>query len=445
MDIEVSPQAEFIINTIKKYGFKAYAVGGCVRDSIMHKKPCDWDICTDAEPLDTENIFKATGLKTLETGLKHGTITVLYGGTAFEVTTFRSDGEYSDNRHPNKVNFVKELEEDLARRDFTVNAMAYNPKDGIIDCFGGINDIEDHILRAVGDPYKRFKEDALRILRCLRFSSVLGFKIEENTSNAVLKLSPLLKNISKERINVEFGKIILGDNAESILLDYASVIAEFIPEIKPMFGFNQHNIHHIYDVWRHSVKTVVSCPKDLTLRLTMLLHDVAKPDCFTIEDDNMGHFYGHAKLSAEKARDILINLKYDNSTVKSVYDLIYYHDIQLNATEKSVKKLLNKLGEEQFYRLLEVKKADTLGINPIYHKERLKFFEEIKDIAEKILSENQCFSIRDLAINGKDIMELGVPKGPRVGKILNELLEMVMEEQIPNDRKIILEYIKETR
>ncbi len=443
MKINLESGAEYIISCLMKNGFEAFAVGGCIRDSLMGKNPSDWDICTCATPNETVYLFENLGVKTFKTGMQHGTITILYNNNTYEVTTYRVERNYFDSRHPESVNFVKNLKEDLSRRDFTVNAMAYNNQIGLVDCFDGQNDIKNKILRAVGNPQKRFSEDALRILRCLRFSSVLGFEIEKSTAKAACSLAPTLRNISVERINTEFSKIITGKNAEYILLNYTNIMTEFIPEIKSVIDFEQHNIHHIYDIWTHTVKTVINSPQDLILRLTMFFHDIGKPQCFTMEKDGMGHFYGHADISADIARKILTRLRYDNETIKTVTRLIHYHDIQLNKTEKSVKKLLNKLGESQFDRLLQVKRADTLGLNPIYHKERLKFFDEIAEIKTKILMEKQCFSLKDLAVKGGDLMEIGIPKGPVIGKILDEILNLVLENKLINDKDEIIKYVKE--
>ena len=442
MKINLDKGSEFIISTLYENGFEAYAVGGCVRDSLMGKIPSDIDICTSALPEKAFDIFESIGLKTFKTGIRHGTITVLYEDIPYEITTYRVDGDYLDSRHPENVKFVRNLREDLARRDFTINAMAYNSKVGLIDLFGGLYDIKNKVIRTVENPNQRFSEDALRILRCLRFSSVLGFEIEAETANSAIKLKDSLNNISAERINIELNKLLCGKNAEYILMNYTDILAVFIPEIKPMIGFKQNNIHHIYDIWQHTVKAVINAPADTTLRLTMLFHDIGKPECYTIEKDNMGHFYGHADISADMASKILHRLKYDNETIHTVTKLIHYHDIQLNATEKSVKKLLNKLGELLFNLLMEVKKADTLGLNPDYHNERFNFFAEIVAIKNKILSENQCFSLKDLAVKGGDIINIGIEPGPKIGIILNEILELTLENNLPNNKDKILDYIK---
>ena len=372
----------FILDTLNNSGFEAYVVGGCVRDSLIGKKPKDWDICTNAKPKDTMEVFKNYHI--IPTGLQHGTITVMLNGEGYEITTYRVDGDYSDGRHPDKVSFTSNLSEDLSRRDFTINAMAYSEEEGIVDLYGGIKDLKAKEICCVGNPMERFNEDALRIMRAIRFSSVLGYKIEENTHNAMIKLYTNLDKIAKERINIEFSKMLCGKTPMYLLDKYSLIFEYIIPEIKPMIGFNQNNPYHCLDVWKHSL-CVLSEIKDtnLSLRLAALFHDIGKPFCYT-EDDGVGHFYGHADKSVEITEKVLKNLKYSNDIIEEVLTLIKYHDVQISLSNKFIRRMLNKMDENLFNELLELKKADIIGQSEKDREKRLKEIEDLKLLLSNI-------------------------------------------------------------
>ena len=440
MDIKIPGDALYIINTLEENGYEAYVVGGCVRDAILGMEAKDWDICTPALPEQTMKCF--AGRHIVESGLSHGTITLVLNHQPFEITTYRAEGVYSDNRRPDSVEFIHTLQEDLSRRDFTVNAMAYSPQRGFMDFFGGVGDMQNHLIRCVGDADKRFREDALRIMRALRFASVLSFSIEESTAAAICRNKGLLGNIAAERIAAELNKLIVGRNAGNILLRYTPVMEEIIPEIQGMAGFLQNNPHHYLDVWRHTVMSVTKSPPDVALRLTMLLHDIAKPGCYT-EIDGIGRFYGHPQISSDMAKKILARLKYDSDTIKTVRQLILYHDADIQPKRTYIKRWLNKLGEERFRQLLEVKKADALAQADKYRGAKIAALDDIIPVLNEIIFQRQCFSLKDLAINGRDLIGIGVVEGAMIGRILNNLMEMILDEQIENDRAKLLEKARE--
>lgn len=437
MKINIPPQVEFIIKELTEKGFEAYLVGGCVRDSILGLVPNDWDVTTSALPDEIKSALD--NCKLFETGLKHGTITVLKDKVPVEITTYRVDGEYTDNRHPDNVWFTRSLKEDLARRDFTINALAYNHTDGVIDCFGGEEDIYNKQIRCVGEPDLRFKEDGLRILRALRFSSVLGFTIEKNTSKSICKNCGLLDNIACERINSEFAKLLCGKNAECILRNYRAVFEQFLPELNPMVGFVQHNDYHIYDVWEHTLKSIDAVEADPVLRLTMLLHDIGKPYCYTTDKNGVGHFYGHAEKSAELAKIILTRLKYDGLTIDTVTELIKFHDLPVSTEEKLIMHRLNQLGQNKLRLLLKIKAADTEAQNPIY-KGRLDDLNKIGAVIDNIIAQKLCFSLKDLKVNGTDLVSLGIPKGPKIGRMLSTLLNAVIDGTCTNQFSDLIDY-----
>ena len=437
--MKLNTSVQFVLDKLNQSNYKAYIVGGTVRDFLLHKDNTDIDITTNALPDKVKEVFK--GYKIFDTGIKHGTVSLLINGKLIEITTFRKDENYLDNRHPSSIKFVSTLREDLLRRDFTINAMAYNKR--IYDYYGGREDLANKIIRAVGIANERFREDALRILRALRFSSVLGFTIEEKTKQAMFENKSLLKNISHERIREEFNKILLGENAEEVLLNYEKIFEEIIPEFSLMYGFEQHNEHHIYDVYTHCVKAVSSSKKDLIIRLTLMFHDIGKPKVFSLDEQNHGHFYNHAVESKKIARDILNRLKYDNNTKKQVLTLIEYHDVVLNAEEKCVKRWLNRLGEDLFDKLIEVQRGDNFAQHP-KHRERQLKLDQIVTIKNKIIEEKNCFSLKQLAINGKDLIALGM-NGRAVGQTLNKILNLVLNGEIENDKTKIIEYIKSNK
>ncbi|MBQ3088720.1 MAG: HD domain-containing protein [Clostridia bacterium] len=436
---DLPKSVDFALNGLKKAGFEAFIVGGCVRDILRGKQPSDYDITTSAEPEQTKEAFKNERI--IETGLKHGTITLLKDGNPLEITTYRIDGEYADNRRPDNVTFTKSLKEDLARRDFTINAMAYSKNSGVVDLFGGKADLENKIIRSVGDPDRRFNEDALRIMRALRFASVLGFKIDDGTKKSIIKNRNLLKNISAERIAVELLKLITGENAKDVILEYIDVLGVILPEIKSIKNFDQKNPHHIYDVLTHTAIAVENTPPEPALRLAILLHDCGKPDCFTTDENKTGHFYGHPKISYEKAKVALSRLKLDNATTNLVLTLVKYHDVQIEPTEKSVKRALNKYTPEVFFKLLEIKKADNLAQNPEYN--RIEQLNKLKRIAESIINKGECFSLKDLAVNGNDLINIGLPAGKKVGETLKFLLDSVINNDVENKKEALLAFFKE--
>ncbi|WP_035283093.1 MULTISPECIES: HD domain-containing protein [unclassified Clostridium] len=435
--IKMPADVDYIITTLMDNGFEAYIVGGCVRDSILNKKPKDWDITTKAKPEDVIKLFD----KVVLTGLKHGTVTVIINKESYEVTTYRIDGEYEDNRHPKEVKFVNSLKEDLSRRDFTINAMAYNERDGLIDYFEGMKDLEKKIIKTVGDPEKRFSEDALRMLRAIRFSAQLSFSIDEHILCSIGKLKNHIMNISKERIREEFNKILLYNPTKIENLKECGLLDFIIPGISATYNKNQNNPYHIYDLYNHIILSTNSIEPLLHLRLTMLLHDLGKINVETIDEKNISHFYGHAEESVKISEKILKSLKYDNDTVNKVLTLVKYHDCTLKS-KLSIKRMLNKIGEDLFRDLIKVKKADILAQNPIYSEERLINLINVEDKLNIILAENECFMLKDLKINGRDLISLGYDKGKEIGETLQYLLNLVIENPELNDREKLINIVK---
>ena len=427
----IPQEATYIIDTLTSEGFEAYCVGGCVRDLIMGLEANDFDITTSATCDEIKECFPDD--KIIETGIKHGTVTLLINNTPFEVTTYRIESSYSDNRHPDEVIFTRNLKEDLSRRDFTVNSIAFNEKEGFVDLFGGIEDIEKKIIRAVGDPKKRFEEDALRILRGIRFASTLGFEIEEETKKAILESKQLIKNISAERIFTELSKMLCGKNIKNVLTEFAPVIGEIIPEINDMQGFDQHNFHHIYDVLTHTAVVVESTPPLLHLRLAALFHDVSKPSSFSLDGDGVGHFYGHPSKSAEIAEKRLSELRCDNKTKEAAIRLIKAHDAPIEESERIIKRRFASMGKELFFDLITLKRADTAGLAPEYAV-RNAHFDRLEAIANEILEKEDCFSLKHLAVNGRDMLGLGL-RGREIGAILDSLLEAVIDGKVENDKQ----------
>lgn len=444
--MKISEKAEQLIGIIEAEGYEAYAVGGCVRDSLMGREINDIDITTSATPFEIEKILDKHGIHFIETGLKHGTITAILNKEPFEITTYRTESEYKDNRHPEKVEFVTQLSEDLARRDFTINAMAYNKAKGVVDIFGGQQDLEHKLIRCVGNADIRFNEDALRIMRAIRFSSVLGFDIEESTKKAIFDNKHLLKNVSAERLFTELSKLLLGDNVFNVLKEYREVIAVFIPELSPMFCCQQNNPWHIYDVWKHTCKTVAESPKDLKLRLTMLFHDIGKPYAKTTDKNGIDHFKGHQKISADIASSVLKRLKVSNEIYDFVMTLIPVHDIHISNEKKNIKKWLNKLGKERdgdyfLKALIKVKRADKLGQNTKKTKPELERLDSLEIKIDEVIALNEAISVSDLAVNGFDLMNLGI-KGKDIGAALGELLDKVINEELENEESVLLNYLK---
>jgi len=422
MDIKLPQEAEYIINTLNKNGFEAYVVGGCVRDSLLGRVPQDWDITTNALPEKIIDIFDHT----VPTGLQHGTVTVVLNKDNYEVTTYRIDGEYLDNRRPEKVIFTSSIEEDLSRRDFTINAMAYNHSKGLVDPFNGKNDLDQKLIRCVGDAGLRFNEDALRMLRAIRFGAQLNFYIDDNSFNSIITNHHLIKNVSMERIRDELSKLLMSNKpSEGIRNLYKSKLLTYIlPELISCIGFEQCNPHHDKDVFEHLMSVLDHTPGSLSLRLAALLHDIAKPQCFTKDEMGIGHFYMHHLKSADIAEEILKRLRFDNSTIKKVSILIKEHmsgyDLKKNG---AIKKFINRVGIDNLEDLFLLQKADVLS-----HREPqdLTPILEIKEAVDTILKENHPLSVKDLAITGSDLIELGYSPGKHLGLTLNELLEMVL-------------------
>lgn len=462
--IDISEEVSYVIEGLKASGFQAYIVGGSVRDSLMGRCPKDFDVTTDATPCDVMEIFSLKAdekqregsdvveknSKVIDTGSKHGTVTVIHNHIPVEVTTFRKDSVYSDGRHPDSVFFSKCIEEDLARRDFTMNAIAFSPEETIreseekssagrksgklIDPFKGREDIENGIIRAVGNPEERFKEDALRMLRAIRFASTLGFEIEENTKKAIFdNKEDILLKVSAERIQKELEGILTGDNVESVLREYVQVIGVVIPEILPMVGFDQHTPFHIYDVWEHSIRVVSGMPPEPIGRLAALFHDIGKPSSFLMGEDGVGHFFGHPEVSYKMAEAIMSRLKFDNATKGDVLSLVRWHDLRPEVTDKSVRKTIMKVGPRLFDKWIDIKRADNWAQAPLV-SDRQEKIDEIRNIGHRLMEEEGALSLKTLDITGIDIMNLGVKQGPEIGKIMNALLEEVMEERIPNSK-----------
>lgn len=443
MTIDTCKEAETALQLLEQFGHEAYIVGGCVRDSLLGIEPNDWDICTSALPEQILESFK--DYQTIPTGLKHGTVTVIIDGKLFEITTFRIDGEYVDSRHPEKVMFTKDIVADLSRRDFTINAMAYNHNTGLIDIFDGEKDLKNKTVRCVRDPDLRFQEDALRMLRALRFASALGFDIDENTATAIRRNVCLLDNISVERIKAEFDKLLLGKDVVKVLLEYKNVISYVIPELSGCIEFDQKSKYHIYDVYEHIVHAV-GCYKgnDLSVLWALLLHDIGKPCCFS-EDERGGHFFGHADNSEEIALNILRRLKFDSHTAIEVLELVRYHSNDIPTTIKGVRRLLNKLGEKRVWQFYEVHQADIYAHNPSNIDNLLERQEKFKALLNQVTSEPQenCYTRTKLAINGNDLKEIGYTEGPVIGATIQTLLNEVIDGALLNEKEALTNKAKE--
>lgn len=436
MKIILPEKVNQIIHTLQEHGYEAYAVGGCVRDSILGRVPDDWDITTSATPLETKALFQ----RTFDTGIEHGTITILIDKEAFEVTTYRVDGKYEDSRHPLEVTFTRCLQEDLLRRDFTINAMAYNDKEGLVDIFGGMEDLKNQTIRCVGNAKERFGEDALRILRAVRFAAQLGFRIEEETKKGIVELAPTLTNISAERIQVELIKMLTSKNPGLLREAYELGITRVIlPEFDEMMKTEQETPHHKYSVGEHTLKALQFVPADKVLRLTMLFHDVGKPLVKTMDEKGRAHFKTHELKSADMAKQILRRLKFDNDTTNTVVKLVQYHDYRMPAEPKNVRRAMNKIGVELFPYYLEVRKADTLAQSEYKQEEKLQNISEIGDCYQEILKRGECVSLKTLAITGNDLIAEGMQSGKEIGEVLKRLLEMVIEHPEYNTKEKLLQ------
>lgn len=437
--LTLPPQVHMALDRLAAAGWEAYVVGGAVRDALRGCEAGDWDITTDAEPTQVERVF--AGERLIETGLKHGTVTVLLDGLPLEITTYRVDGGYTDHRRPDTVRFTRSLREDLLRRDFTMNALAYHPRTGIVDICGGAEDIAQGIVRCVGAPDRRFREDGLRILRALRFASVLGFRIEAETAAAIHRNRALLQYLAAERVRGELTKMLCGQNAGAVLREYADVLAVPLQELQRMFGFAQHNPHHDRDVWQHTVAVVEHIPPEPVLRWAALLHDVGKPLCFSLGADGVGHFYGHAAKSTELADTILTRLRFDTAGRKRIMQLIRYHDLPIAPEPKPIRRLMNKLGVEAVRQLLALHIADTCGQSAICAG-RVETYRQAEQVLDALVQADACFSLRDLAVKGDDLLALGL-RGRAVGAALQACLDAVMDEAVPNDRSALLAYAAE--
>ncbi len=431
--LDLPAHAARAIAQLEDAGFETWAVGGCVRDSLRGAAPHDWDLCTAARPEQMQAVF--AGERVLETGAKHGTLTLLTDGGPLEITTFRADGGYSDGRHPDGVRFVAHIEDDLARRDFTVGAMAWHPERGLCDPFGGLDDLQEGVLRAVGDPDARFQEDALRILRAVRFASQLGFAVEPETAAAMRRQLARLDCVAAERVRAELTGLLCGRFAQRALLAFRDVIGYVLPELVPMFDCDQQNPHHKYDVWEHSVRAAGQVPAEPALRWAMLLHDCGKPACKTVDERGVGHFYGHPKASHAIAEPLLHRLRFSAEETGRILLLVEQHDRPLGDSPKLVRRRLCQIGEARFRDLLALKKGDAVGQGT--HPEDIAWLCGIAQLLEEVLAADACFSLRQLAVNGNDMVSLGL-SGPAVGEMLRALLDAVIDGQADNTRDALL-------
>ncbi len=438
--IELPEKVKWIIRRLEEAGFEAYAVGGCVRDTLLGRIPDDWDITTNAQPRQMKALFR----KTIDTGIQHGTVTVLLDREGFEVTTYRIDGKYEDARHPKEVTFTGRLEEDLKRRDFTINAMAYNDRSGLVDLFGGAADLEKGIIRCVGNAEERFSEDALRMMRAIRFSAQLGYEIEADTQQAICKLSGNLCRISAERIQAELNKLVVSPHPERLrTAGETGILKVILPELQQAMETPQNHPHHCYSVGEHILHAMQQSEAVKELRLALMLHDIGKPLCLTVDEKGTAHFYGHAQISADLAREILKRLKYDNHTVDIVHRLVLYHDYGNGVCpdQKTVRRAVNKIGEDLFPMLLAVRRADILAQSGYLRKEKLENLEEWRKIYEEIVKEGQCVSLKTLAITGKDLIAMGMSPGREMGEVLEAALRLVLERPECNNREILQEWV----
>ena len=435
MRIDLPIQVKQIIHTLEEHGFEAYAVGGCVRDSLLGRQPQDWDITTSATPEQVKALF----MHTIDTGIEHGTVTVMLDRCGYEVTTYRIDGEYEDARHPKEVTFTSNLLEDLRRRDFTINAMAYNDRQGLVDAFNGIGDLKSGCIRCVGNPVERFTEDALRMLRAVRFAAQLGFRVEEETKNAVRSLAGTIAKVSAERIQMELNKLLVSSHPEEIRMAYELGLTKvFLPEFDVMMETKQHTRHHMYTVGEHTIHALTASRSDRVLRLSLLLHDIAKPACRTTDESGNDHFKGHPAKGEKMTEAILRRLKYDNATIDIVCRMVLYHDDRPQLSERNVRRAMNRIGTEFLPLLFEVKRADILAQSLYKREEKLAYVDEFEKLYQNILEKGECVTKKDLAIGGKDLIELGMKPGPQLGAVLDELLEAVLEDPQQNTREKLI-------
>ena len=429
-----------IIDTLMRAGYEAYAVGGCIRDSLLGREPKDWDITTSASPAEVKALFP----KTVDTGIAHGTVTVLLNREGLEVTTYRVDGTYEDSRHPKEVTFTPDLNEDLKRRDFTINAMAYNDTHGLIDAFDGAGDLDRKIVRCVGDPKERFSEDALRMMRAVRFGAQLGFTVEEQTRSAICALAPTLKKISAERIQSELVSLLMSDHPEEMRTLYETGITKVIlPEFDVMMQTAQNSPHHMYTVGEHTIQSLAQIESKKTLRLAMLFHDIGKPSCKTTGEDGQDHFYGHPQKGSEMARSIMRRLKFDNDTTQKVCCLVAGHDQNPPITERSVRRAAVSLGSGAFPDIFAVKRADILAQSDYQRSEKLAYVDQYEACYRSVIEKNQCLSLKDLAVSGRDLIAAGMRPGPALGNVLNRLFELVLDDPDKNETGYLLRMARE--
>ena len=454
MKIQMPENVKYILEKLNNAGYEAYAVGGCVRDSVLNREPDDWDITTSAKPEEVKAVFS----KTIDTGIQHGTVTVLLGREGYEVTTYRIDGEYEDSRHPKEVTFTPDLLEDLKRRDFTINAMTYNhlkegkelaeleeasQKSGLVDAFGGIEDIQNKIIRCVGNPLHRFEEDALRMMRAVRFSAQLGYEIEQETQNAICKLCGNLSKISVERIQAELVKLLVSDNPMYLKKAYELGMTKiFLPEFDAAMETEQNNPHHKYSVGEHILHSMEYVEKDKILRLAMLLHDIGKPSVIKKDEEGIDHFYGHCDVGADMARTILRRLRFDNDTIEKVCKLVKCHDWQFSEKTGNFRKQIVKIGTDIFPLLLKVKEADVMSQSAYKREEKLQKIKDARRMYETILEEKDCLRLKDMAINGRDLINAGMKPGKEIGEVLQKIFEYVLENPEKNNKEILLDYYK---
>ena len=441
VEIHMPAQVREIIKRLQQNGYQAYAVGGCIRDSLRGKTPQDWDIATNALPAQVVRCFSAYRL--VQNGIAHGTIGVVLGRAVYEITTYRVDGAYSDNRHPDKVAYTGALEKDLARRDFTINAMAYGEKEGIIDCFGGRADLEKRRIRCVGDAQKRFEEDALRMLRALRFASVLSFSIEAKTAQAIHLKKALLTRVSAQRCAKEIRMLLLGENAGAVLRQFGDVLAVCIPELTPMFHFDQNTPYHNRSLWEHAAAAVQAVAAQEDLRLAMLFHDIGKPAVQTTDAQGVSHYHGHPAVSAKMAREILTRMHFSKKCIERVAILILYHDYRCAPAQRAVRRLLQKTGADVARRLIQVRRADAAAQSDFRRTEKIRLIDAYEATLQTVLENGDCFSLQDLAVCGDDLLALGIPQGKQVGLLLNQLLNGVIEGSLPNQKDILLQKAKQ--
>lgn len=442
MKIALPEKVSFIINTLMRAGYEAYAVGGCVRDVMLNRTPMDWDITTSAKPHEVKQLFGHT----IDTGILHGTVTVMLEQEGFEVTTYRIDGEYEDARHPKEVSFTSDLLEDLKRRDFTINAMAYNDTQGLVDAFDGVGDLKRGIIRCVGRATERFSEDALRMLRAVRFSAQLGFVLEEETRAAIVELAPNIAKVSAERIQMELVKLLTSNHPEEIRTAYETgLTAVFLPEFDRMMETAQNNPHHCYTVGEHTLMALQGVEADKVLRFTMLLHDVAKPVCRTTDENGTDHFYGHPQKGSEMARMILRRLKFDNDTTDRVSALVRWHDDNPELSSRSVRRAISRIGLERYPALFAVKRADTLAQSMYRREEKLKYLHDYEMLYQEVMEKQQCLTIKQLAVTGSDLIEAGMQPGKEIGSVLKKLLELVLEDPELNTKEKLLKQVHNLR